>query len=81
LRGKLVSDRNTAIQRGNFIMAGAFSFHVVVEAGASEAPELCLEEEKLPKLPSPLDIVRNSTVESSIMARCGVDAPQQVEPM
>jgi hypothetical protein len=34
-----------------------------------------------PKLPSPLDVVRNSSVESSIVAHCGVDAPLRVEPM
>jgi hypothetical protein len=34
-----------------------------------------------PKLPSPLDAVRNSSTESSIMTHCGVDAPLQVELM
>jgi hypothetical protein len=60
-------------------MAGAFSFHIVVVAGASEAPMLRLGE-RWSKLPSPLDTMRNSSVESLIMARCGVDAPWQVEP-
>jgi hypothetical protein len=32
------------------------------------------------KLPSPLDIIRHSLVESSIVARCGVDALRWVEP-
>jgi hypothetical protein len=34
-----------------------------------------------PKLPFPLDVVRNSSVESSIVAHYGVDTPLRVEPM
>jgi hypothetical protein len=55
--------------------------HGVVVKGASEAPVPCLLGEGRLKLPSPLDAVRNSSVESSIMPRHGVDAPLQVEPM
>jgi hypothetical protein len=61
-------------------VARTFSFHVVVVVGVSEAPVLRLLGEGWPKLPSLLDAVRNSSVESSIMARCEVDAPRQVEP-
>jgi hypothetical protein len=43
--------------------------------GAGEAPVLRLLGEGRPKLPSPLDVVRNSSAVSSIMARCGVGAP------
>jgi hypothetical protein len=55
--------------------------HGVVVTGVSEAPMSCFLGEGRLKLPSPLDVVRNSSVESSIMARRGVDAPLQVEPM
>jgi hypothetical protein len=48
--------------------------------GSEQSPVLLLLGEGGPKLPSPLDIVRNSSTESSIMARRGVDAPLQVEP-
>jgi hypothetical protein len=76
----LVSGHGAAIHGRNIVVAEAFSYHVVVVAGASEDSALCLLGEGRLKLPSPLDVVRNSSVESSIMARCGVDAPQQVEP-
>jgi hypothetical protein len=33
-----------------------------------------------PKLPSPLEAMRNSSVESLVMAHCRVDAPRRVEP-
>jgi hypothetical protein len=33
------------------------------------------------KLSSPLDTMRNSLAESSIMAHRGVDAPLRIEPM
>jgi hypothetical protein len=62
-------------------MAGAFSIHGVVVAGASEAPALRLLGEGRLKLPSPLDAVRTSSMETSMMARHGVDAPQWVQPM
>jgi hypothetical protein len=52
-----------------------FTFHVVVVAGANEAPVLRRLGEGWPRLPFLLDAVRNSSVESSIMALCGVDAP------
>jgi hypothetical protein len=61
--------------RGNIIVGRAFSFHVVVVAGVSEAHVLRLLGEGWLKLPSPLDAMRNSSVESSIVACCGVDAP------
>jgi hypothetical protein len=49
--------------------------------GASEGPTPRLLGEGRPKLPSPLDAVRNSSVESSIMVYRRVDAPLRVEPM
>jgi hypothetical protein len=49
--------------------------------GAGKAPVLCLLGEGRPKPPSPLDAVRNSSVESSIMAQCGDGVPLQFEPM
>jgi hypothetical protein len=71
----MVSGRGTAVHRVNLVVAGAFSFHVVVVAGANEALVVrCLGEVWL-KLPSTLDVMRNSSVESSIVAHCGVDAP------
>jgi hypothetical protein len=56
-------------------VAGAFSFRVVVVVGVNEAPVLRRLVEGWLKLPSLLDAVRNSSVGSSIMGRCGVDAP------
>jgi hypothetical protein len=60
---------------GNLDVAGAFSFHVVVAVEKNRAPVLSRLMEGWPKLPSPLDAVRNSSVESSIVAHYGVDAP------
>jgi hypothetical protein len=56
-------------------MARAFSFHVVVVVGEKEAPVLCHLGKGWPKLPLSLDAMRNSSRESSIMARYEVDAP------
>jgi hypothetical protein len=64
----LVFGRGTTVRGGNLVMAGAFSFHVVVVVGANEAPMLCCLGEGWLKLPSPVDAVRNSLVESSIVA-------------
>jgi hypothetical protein len=49
--------------------------------GASGALMSCLLGEQRPKPPSPLDTVRNSSVETSIMAHRGDGAPVRVEPM
>jgi hypothetical protein len=65
---------------GNLVVAGAFSFHVAAVVVANEAPMLRRLGEGWPRLPCPLDAVRNSSVESSTMARCGVDALLRVEP-
>jgi hypothetical protein len=61
-------------------MAGVLLFHVVVVVGANEAPVLCRLGEGWSKLLSPLDAGRNSSVESSTKAPCGVDALLRVEP-
>jgi hypothetical protein len=47
---------------------------VSVVTGANEVPALCLLRDWRSKLPSPLDVVRYSSVESSIMSYYGVDA-------
>jgi hypothetical protein len=73
--GWLVSGYGTAVCGGNLIVAGAFSFHVMVAVGANKAPVLHRLGEEWPKLPSPLDAVRNSSLESLTVAHCGVDAP------
>jgi hypothetical protein len=57
-------------------MAGAFFFHVVVVVGANEAPVLRRLGEGWPKLPSPLDTLRNY----STVAHYVVDTPPQFEP-
>jgi hypothetical protein len=62
-------------------MARAFSIHGVVVMGAGEAPVPCLLGEGSLKPLSPLDAMRNSSVESSIMARHGDEAPLRVDPM
>jgi hypothetical protein len=61
-------------------VAGVFSFRVVVVVGVNEAPVLYHLGEVWPMLPFPLDAMRNSLVESSIVAHCGVHAPLRVEP-
>jgi hypothetical protein len=61
--------------------AGAFSIHSVVMVGARTVLVLRLMGEGRLKLPSPLDTMRNSAVESSIMAHRGVETPLQVERM
>jgi hypothetical protein len=43
--------------------------------GDERGPRATPSREGWPKLPSPLDVVSNSLVESSIVARCGVEAP------
>jgi hypothetical protein len=71
----LVSGCGTAVRGGNVLMARAFSFHVTVVVGVSGAHVLhCLGERWL-KFPSPLDAMRNSSGESSVMACYGVEAP------
>jgi hypothetical protein len=49
-------------------------------SGREWAPVLRHLGERWLKLPFLLDAVRNSSGESSIMARCGVQAPLRVEP-
>jgi hypothetical protein len=61
--------------------AGAFSIPGVVGTGVSEAPVPCLLGEGRLEHLSPPDVMRNSSAESTIMARHGVDAPLRVEPM
>jgi hypothetical protein len=61
-------------------VAGAFSFHVAVVVEANGAPVLRRLGEGWQKLPPPLDAMRNSSAESSIVAHCGVDAPLRGEP-
>jgi hypothetical protein len=83
MKGKLVSGRSSTIREGNIVVGrvvGAFSFHGVVVAGVTVVPMLHLLGEGTPKLVSLLDAVRNSSVESSIVAHHGVDAPLRVEP-
>jgi hypothetical protein len=46
----------------------------VVQTGAGRAPVSCLLGEGRPEPSSPLDVERNSSVESSIMAHWRVDA-------
>jgi hypothetical protein len=62
-------------------VAGAFSIFGVDVTGAGEAPVLCLLGEGRLKLPSPLDVVRNFSAESSIMAHSRVGTPLRVEPI
>jgi hypothetical protein len=79
-----IFSHGTVVRGGNLVMAdgaGAFYIQGMVVDGANEATVLCLMGEGRPKLPCPIDTMRNSLVESSIMAHCGVDAPLLVEPM
>jgi hypothetical protein len=62
-------------------VARAFSIHSVAAARASWAATLRLLGEGRPNLPSPLDVMRNSSVELLVMAHHGVDALLRVEPM
>jgi hypothetical protein len=63
-KGRLVSSRGATIHGETVVMAcvaGAFSIHGVVVAGASEAPVLRHLGKGSSKLPSPLDVVRTSS--------------------
>jgi hypothetical protein len=71
----LVSGLDTVVRRGNLVVAGAFSIRVVGVAAMNKAPVLHHLGEGWLKLPSPPDTMRNSSVESSIVAHYGVDAP------
>jgi hypothetical protein len=62
-------------------VARAFSIHGVVVTGAGDAPVPHLLGEWRSKPLPPLDTKRNSSAESSIMARRRDEAPLQVEPM
>jgi hypothetical protein len=75
----LVFGRGTTDHKGNLVMAGAFSFHVAVVVGENDALMLRRLVEGRPRLPSLLDVVRNSSVESTV-ARYEVDTPLRVEP-
>jgi hypothetical protein len=70
----LVFSRGVAVHGGNPNAVGVLSFHVVV-VGANKPPMLRCLGEGWSKLPSPLDTVRNSSMESSIVVYSGVDAP------
>jgi hypothetical protein len=74
----MVSDCGTTISGGN---VGAFSFHVTVVVGASGAPMLCRLRERWSKLSFPLDAMRKSLGDSSIIAHCGVEALLRVETL
>jgi hypothetical protein len=56
------------------------SFHVAVVVGANEAPVLCRLGEGWPRLPSLIDIVRNSSMESLTVAHYRVDAHCELSP-
>jgi hypothetical protein len=62
-------------------VAGASSSHGVVAMGEDRAPVLCLREEGRLEPPSPLGAMKNSSVESSIMAHSGIGVPLRGEPM
>jgi hypothetical protein len=62
-------------EQSSWLEVGASSIHCMVVMGASEALMPRLLGQGRPKLPSPLDAVRNSSVESFIMAHHGVGAP------
>jgi hypothetical protein len=63
------------------LVAGAFSVHGVAVTGAGGAPVPCVLGEGRPMHPSPLNTMRNSSVEFSIMAHHGDGVPLRVEPM
>jgi hypothetical protein len=71
----------SAIHGGTLAVAGVFSIHDVVVTGTSEANMSHLLGEGRLKTPSLLEVVRNFSIESSIMAHCGDEAQLWVEPM
>jgi hypothetical protein len=76
-----VSHRDAAIRGGTVIvasMAGAFSVHGVVMTGVGEALVSCLLVQGRLKAPSPPNIVKNTSAESSIMAHHEDGVPLQV---
>jgi hypothetical protein len=62
-------------------VAKAFSIHGVAVMGPGGAYVVCLLGEGRPEPPSPFGAVRNSSVESSIMAYRGDGIPLRLEPM
>jgi hypothetical protein len=60
-------------------VTGVFSTHVVVVMGVGRAPVSCLLGEGRSELPSPLKVVWNSSVESSIVPCSGDGGPLWVE--
>jgi hypothetical protein len=60
---------------------GVLSGRDMVVAGVGEAPVLCLLGERRSILPSPSEAMRNSSVESPIMAPSRDCGSQRVEPM
>jgi hypothetical protein len=62
-------------------VARVFCIHGVVVMGAGRAPMPRFLGEGRSGPPSPLDVVWNSSVESSIMAHCKDGDPLLVEPM
>jgi hypothetical protein len=62
-------------------MVGASSYHGRVVMGVGEAPALSLLGKVRLELPSLLEVVWNSSMESSIMARHRDGGPLRVEPM
>jgi hypothetical protein len=71
----MVFGRGAAVRGGNPVVVGVLSFHFVA-VWPNEPLVLRHLGEGWPKLPSPLDAVRNSLVESSIVARCEL-SPQK----
>jgi hypothetical protein len=65
-------------------VAEASSGHGVVAMGAGDAPVMRIRETGRAELPSPLEVVQNSSVESLIMARSDgnplQDAPTKIAP-
>jgi hypothetical protein len=79
-----VSGRDACTRGGTVVidrMAGASSCHGVVVTGAGGAPAPSLLGQGRPVPPSLLEVVWNSSVESSIMAHRGDGDPLRVEPM
>jgi hypothetical protein len=57
------------------------SGHAMVVVGAVEAPMSCLQGEGRSILPSPSEVVWNSSMESPVMAHSGDGVPPWVEPI
>jgi hypothetical protein len=79
-----VPSRSATVYGGTVIVAratGGFSIHGVIVTGVDRAPTPHLLGKGRPEPPSPLDVMWNSSMESSVIAHHEDGVPLWVNPM